>query len=152
MTRSNHRIFLWCVLVVVGGNYLAKIPYYLHQYYFPHGAPPAWGGTLLLGATLVWFLAGFILLARGSRAGYWLLLTFLMVEVSFYLHNIVIRVTNGFPPFWNLQTRDLVLFIVFGIGYLNLLCGLYFLAFLVLRRTTFLSDRPGQSAPRALAV
>ena len=151
MTRSNHRIFLWCVLVVVGSNYLAQIPYYLHLYYFPHHVAPAWGGTLLLGATFVWFLAGFVLLARGSRAGYWLLLTFLVVEVGFYLHNVVVRVTHGFAPFLDLQTRDPILFVVFGIGYLNMLCGLYFIAFLVLRRTTLLADRPSQSASRALA-
>lgn len=151
MARSNHRIFLWCVLAVVGGNYLAQIPYYLHIYYFPHGAPPAWGGTLLLGATLAWFLAGFVLLARGKRTGYWLLLAFLLVEVGFYLHNMVIQVTHGFAPFFHLQTGDPILFVVFGIGYLNLLCGLYFLVFLVLRRNTLVTERPQPSSPHALA-
>ncbi len=150
MSRSNHRVFLWCVLVVVGGNYLAQIPYYLHVYYIPHGAAPAWGGTLLLGATLAWFLAGFVLLARGSRAGYWLLLAFLLAEVTFYLRNMLTQVTHGFAPFFHLQTRDPILFAVFGMGYLNLVCGVGFLAYLVWRRHTLLGDQPARRQPRAL--
>ncbi len=149
--RSNHQLFLWGVLAVVGGNYLAQIPYYLHVYYFPRGAAPAWGGTLLLGTTLAWFLAGFVLLARGSRIGYWLLLSFLLVEVTFYLRNMLTQVTHGFAPFFHLQTRDPILFIVFGMGYLNLLCGLYFLVFLGLHYRALVTDRPTLATPQSFA-
>ncbi len=131
MSRANHRIFLGSVLTVVGVNYLAQIPYYLHLYYLPHRALPALGGTLLLGATLVWFVAGYTLLERGSRAGYWLLLSFLLTEVTFYAHNMLIQVTHGYAPFFHLQTRDPILFVVFAIGYLNFLCGIYFIFFLL---------------------
>lgn len=151
MSRLSHRLFLWLLLAVVGGNYLAQIPYYLDVYYFPRGAAPAWGGSLLLGATLVWFLAGYLLLARGSRVGYWLVFSYLLTVVSFYLHNMIIQVTNGFPPFFHLQARDPILFAVFGIGYLNLICGIGFLIYLPLRYRSLVGDQSNPSSSGALA-
>lgn len=151
MSRPNHQIFLWSMLAVVGQNYLAQIPYYLHVYYFPRGAAPAWGGSLLLGATLVWFLTGYILLTRGSRVGYWLVFSYLLVVVIFYLRNMITQVTHGFAPFFHLQTRDPILFVVFGIGYLNLICGICFLVYLALRYRSLIADQSNPASPRALA-
>jgi hypothetical protein len=115
----------------VGANYLAQVPYYLDVYYWPHHVAPNLSGALLLGATFVWFLVGYIMLARGIRPGYWLLLSFLLVEVCFYLYNMLNQVAHGYPPFLHLVARDAILTSVFDIGYLNLLCGLYFLYYLV---------------------
>lgn len=133
--RRNRR-FLWLTLVVVGANYLAQIPYYLHLYYFPHGLPPSASGVALMGLTLLWFAAGWLGLARGHTAGYWLLLTFLLTEVSFYAHGIVNRVVNGYPAFQEMQTHDTLLLVVFSIGYLNMLVGVYLLAYLLRHRRT----------------
>jgi len=151
MSRANHRLFLWLMLAVVGANYLAQIPYYLHVYYIPRGAAPAWGGSLLLGATLAWFLAGYILLARGSRLGYWMVVSYLLVVVIFYARNMFTQVTHGFAPFFHLQTRDPILFAVFGIGYLNLIGGFCFLVYLAVRYRSFIGDQAKPAAPRALA-
>jgi len=96
--RQPHGLFLRVVLAVVLANYLAQIPYYLYLYYFPTGAPPRLTGTLLLGLTLAWFLAGYVGLTRGSRAGYWLLLAFLATEVGFYSWNMLIQVTQATRP------------------------------------------------------
>jgi hypothetical protein len=150
MSRRDQRLFLGCVLVVVGANYFAQVPYYLHLYFLPHGTLPSLGGTLLLGGTLVWFLTGYVLLARGKRVGYWLLLSFLLVEVFFYLYNTLNQVAHGYAPFFHLQTRDPILFVVFGVGYLNLLCGLYFLFYLIWHRRALGADRPHIAPPRAL--
>jgi len=131
---TGQRAFLWVVFCVVIANYLAQIPYTLHLYYFPHHVLPSVSATLLLGATLVWFLAGWGLLSHGgrlARGGYWLLLAFLLVEVVFYAGNMLTQVTHGYPPFMHLQQRDPVLWVVFAIGYLNLLGGVYFLYYLV---------------------
>ncbi len=122
--------FLRAVLIVVGANYLAQIPYYLHLYYFPHGALPSLATSALLGLTLAWFLAGYVSLAQGNGKGYWLLLSFLATEVFFYAYNIVNQVRHGFPPFMHLQSRDPILLVVFSIGYVNLLAGCYFLSYL----------------------
>lgn len=137
--RRNHRAFFVCLLGLVLANYLAQIPYYLDVYYFPHHAAPNIRGSLLLLATLVWFLTGYLWLARGSRIGYWVLLSFLVVEVGFYLYNTVGAVAHGYAPFFHLQARDPVLFVVFGIGYLNLIAGLYFLYYLVRHRKALLA-------------
>ncbi|MEO7002918.1 MAG: hypothetical protein ABI068_13955 [Ktedonobacterales bacterium] len=142
---TGQRTFLWVVFGVVIANYLAQIPYYLHLYYFPHHVPPSLSGSLLLGATLVWFLAGWLLLARGERllrAGYWLLLSFLLVEVVFYARNMLTQVTHGYPPFMHLQARDPVLWVVFAIGYLNMICGVYFLCHLVRYSSSLVASHP----------
>lgn len=144
--RSRHRFFFASVLAVVLANYLAQIPYYLYLYYFPHRAAPALGGSLLLLTTLAWFLIGYAWLTRGSRAGYWALLSFLVVEVGFYLHNMLIQVTHGYAPFFHLQNRDPLLFVVFAIGYLNLVAGLCFIAFLLWHRRTLIARRPSAVA------
>ncbi len=144
-TAQQRKYFLWLVLLVVGANYLAQIPYYLHLYYFPHGALPNLRGSLMLGLTLLWFVAGYTLLARGRVAGYWLLLSFLFTEVGFYVFNVVNRVTNGFPAFMDLQTHDPLLWTVFLIGYINMLVGLYFLASLVINYSSFTQRAPSVS-------
>jgi hypothetical protein len=151
MARTDHRLFFGCVLAVVSANYVAQVPYYLYLYYLPHRAPPSLSGTLMLGATLAWFLAGYVLLTRGRRAGYWLLLSFLVVEVTFYAYNIVNQVAHGFAPFFHLQNRDPLLWTVFAIGYLNLLCGVYFVFFLLRHRRTLAAERPRLPTPGALA-
>jgi hypothetical protein len=77
--RAVDRVLMYVILAVVGVNYVAQVPYYLHLYYFPHRALPPLVGTIMLLATLVWFLLGWMLLMRRrSRIGYWLLLTFLL--------------------------------------------------------------------------
>lgn len=130
-SRSWRALFLGLVLAVVGANYLAQIPYYSRIYYFPRHAPPSPTGVALLGLTLVWFLAGFVGLARGQRVGFWLLLTYLVAVVAFYLGNLINQVAHGYAPFFHLQTHDPVLFMVFGIGYLNLVAGSSFLVGMV---------------------
>ena len=55
MHRSvqHQGLFLLLLLGVVVANYLVQILYYLHLYYFPRGALPSVGGTLLLGLTFI---------------------------------------------------------------------------------------------------
>ena len=136
----SRTLFLWAVMIVVGANYLAQIPYYLRVYYFPHGAPPSLPGTVLLGLTLLWFLAGWLPLAQGSGKGYWLLLSFLVTEVFFYAYNEVNQMRHCFAPFFHLQTHDAILFVVFGIGYVNMFAGFYFLYYLIRHRRELLTE------------
>jgi hypothetical protein len=93
------------------------------------------GGTLLLGLTFVGFLLGYVGVVRGRRTGYWLL----VAEVGFYVKNLLTQVLHGYAPFFHLQTRDPILFVVFGIGYLNLLVGGYALAYLLHHRRTLIA-------------
>ena len=146
MRHPMNKAAIYAILAVVGANYLAQIPYYLYLYYLPHRALPPLFGTSLLAATFVWFLMGWLLLARrGSRAGYWLLLAFLLTEFIFYFLNMANQVAHGFAPFFHLQNRDPLLFTVFAIGYLNMVGGFAFIIFLVLRhRTLVAGQRPGR--------
>jgi uncharacterized membrane protein len=128
------RVLMYAILAVVGANYVAQVPYYLHQYYIPHPALPSLAGTAMLLATLIWFLLGWtLLMRRRSRTGYWLLLTFLLAETAFYLYNEFNQVTHGFAPFFHLQNHDPLLLVVFAIGYLNMLGGGVFVAALLWR-------------------
>ena len=117
------RASLWTLFGVVIANYLAQIAYYLRLYYIPHHAPPALAGSLALAATLAWFLAGFALLLRGRPAGYWLTLSYLAAETTFYVANMLNQMAHGFAPFFHLANPDPVLWTVFAVGYLNMLAG-----------------------------
>lgn len=142
MKNPANNAVMYAILAVVGANYLAQIPYYLYLYYLPHRALPPLFGTSLLAATFVWFLVGWLLLARrGSWAGYGLLLTFLLTEFIFYFLNMANQVAHGFAPFFHLQKRDPLLFTVFAIGYLNLIGAFAFIIFLVLRHRTLVADQ-----------
>lgn len=150
-TITWRSVFLAVVLAVIVSNYVAQIPYYLHLYYFPRHIAPSPTGVALLGLTLAWFLLGYIGLARGWRAGYWLLLTYLAAVVAFYLGNMLNQVANGFGPFFHVQTRDPILFVVFGVGYLNLVGGITFLALMAVFRRALLSGAamaPATPQPR----
>ncbi|MGH2487439.1 MAG: hypothetical protein ACRDHE_15650 [Ktedonobacterales bacterium] len=140
--RRSHVYFLWLVLVVVLANYIAQVPYALHLYH----KLPIDSGTLLLGATLVWFLCGYVGLLILPRVGYWILLSFLLIEVSFYSWNLFNQVWHGFPPFFHLGNRDPILFTVFAIGYVNQLAGLYFLYYLLRHRRALLTRLPSPQA------
>ena len=77
--NSKNRPVLIPLLIIVIGNYLAQIPYDIHQY---HGMfNPI--GTFVLLLTLIWFLLGYLLLKRHKKIGYWLLLAFLLVQSIF---------------------------------------------------------------------
>ena len=143
MVRNWRRVSLALMFAVVVMNYVAQVAYYLRLYYFPHHAPPALWGSLALAVTLAWFLVGFALLWRGPVAGYWLTLSFLAVETGFYLYNEINQVAHGYPPFFHLANPDPVLWVVFAIGYLNMVAGVVFIAALLARGPHPLPPLPG---------
>jgi hypothetical protein len=117
------------LLVLVGlvlANYAAQVPYDLHLY----GVSWNRRGALLLGATLVWFGAGLVLLLRGSAAGAALLLSFLALEFVFYFRNEVLLIPAGYGlPYHLAHARDPLLWTVFLVGDLNFLAAGSFLAY-----------------------
>lgn len=129
MRRSRSGIVPAVLFGVVMANYAAQVVYYFHLYY-PARLPV---GTITLGATFLWFLVGLVLLVRGIALGYWLLLTYLVAMVAFYLGNMMNQALHGLGPFFHLRERDPVLFVVFAIGYLNMVAGAYFIYYLVRR-------------------
>lgn len=149
MSQRQRTRFLWLMLAVVGANYLAQIPYYLHLYYFPHGALPSARGVALLGFTLIWFVAGVVGLALRRAAGYWLLGAYFVTVVIFYLHGLINQVTHGYPPTLFLHLNDPILTVVFAIGDLNLLLCAVFVVILARYRRDLIAPVP--AAPLASA-
>jgi hypothetical protein len=104
------RVLLWTTLV----NYIAQIPYYLYNDYFPRHALPTASGVVLLGLTLGWFLAGYISYEQNKNYGYKLLISFLITESLFYFYTLV---SGAF--FFQLQNPSVIIKIIFIIGYIN---------------------------------
>ena len=120
-------VLFWVVIV----DYLAQIPYYSVNYYFPHHAPPTVSSVVLLGLTLAWFLIGYFTVRR-RRFGYWVLLSFLVVEGLFYLRTLL----AGSVAF-QLQNPHPVIVAVFIIGYVTGIVSLVYAIVLVVSRSRF---------------
>jgi hypothetical protein len=124
---AGHRTAL---LVIVLANYAAQVPYAVDLY----GMRVNPSGVVLLLITLAWFVAGVALLGRGSRVGYWLLVSFLAVEFAFYFHGQILGMSHGFGLIYSIvHAHDMVVRIVFLIGDLNFVAAGYFLVHLLLR-------------------
>lgn len=104
------RFLFWITIV----NYLAQIPYYFYNYYFPYHVLPTISGIVLLGATLLWFLTGYFRTITRSSYGFELLISFLFVEALFYLHSFIF---GAF--FFQMQNPHLLIKSVFIVGHLS---------------------------------
>ena len=120
------------VFWVVIADYLAQVPYYLVNYYLPHRTPPSLSAILLLSLTLAWFLFGYFAFRAQRRYGPWVLLSFLAVEGLFYLNTMLFGGVGVL-----LSTPNLVLRIVFLVGYATGLLSLTYAVLLVVFRTRY---------------
>ena len=121
--------------MAVAANYVVQVPYALHLY----GMAFSRTGALLLMATLVWFLLALWLFRRGSRAGYWLLLGYALVQLAFYLNSEVLMSFRGFGlPYHLTHTSDLIVWLAFVIGDLNFLAAAIAAFYLIRHRRTYL--------------
>jgi hypothetical protein len=127
----KNRKYLLILLVLVISNFIAQIPYYLHQY----RAPPSILGSLLLLIVLGWFLLSFVWLWQGKTKGFIFIIGFLITEFLFYLSTQITQAISGKGILLHvINPNDTILFIVFGIGYLNLLVSGFFIIFLTVNR------------------
>jgi hypothetical protein len=136
---------VWIYAVTVIANYVAQVPYALHLY----GTAFSRTGALLLGATLVWFLVAMRLFLNGRRLGYWLLLTYAIIQTLFYLDGEVILAFagNGLPYHLS-HTGDPIVWLTFLIGDLNFIAAVAMVVYLLMRRTALLSTaRPDARRP-----
>jgi hypothetical protein len=143
VASPRDRRHLEVLIAVVLTNYLAQIPYTLHLY----GLTPNPRGVLLLGATLLWFAAGTVLLLRARRVGYWLVLSFLAAELAFYFRNEIMLIPAGYGlPYHLAHTRDALLWVVFLIGDLNFVAAAYFVWYLLVPRSSGFAGTAEQSS------
>jgi hypothetical protein len=127
-------VLFWVVIT----DYLAQIPYYLANYYIPHHTVPTLSSLVLLGLTLAWFLIGYFGLRAHRRFGYWVLLSFALVEGLFYLFTLLF----GAGAFQLLNPSP-VIRIVFVIGYATGIISLIYVVALVVFRRHYQSARQG---------
>ncbi len=120
-------------------NFLAQIPYYLHLYAGRQALSVTARSSLIMGAVFALFLLASWLLFRGQRPGYSLMFAFLSVEFLFYLFGVIESALHGFAPFFQVQNPDVVLRIIYSIGYMNLFASGYFLWLLIRYRPLFLA-------------
>jgi len=137
MGNKNIRIQVIILFLLILANFIAQIPYYLHLYYHPNNLLAQVKGGLPLLFLFVFFLLASIFLFKRMVIGYWLMVVFLTVEFLFYLWNTLVAVIHGYGLFFHLTNPDLLLKIVFAIGYVNLFASGYFLGLLLLKRAHF---------------
>lgn len=140
MCTENNRKLLWLLFWIVAANYIAQIPYYLHQYYSPHHLFPDVIGSILLISTLLWFIMAFRLLYRSSKLGWWLMFTYLMVVFLFYIQTQIMQFVTTHQILLHVyRPTNSLLFVVFGIGYINCLVAFLYLIYLVNKRKSLLN-------------
>ncbi len=118
-------------------NFAAQVPYFFHLYYRRQSPAISARSFLIMGAVLAFFATAAILLFKGQRFGYSLMLMFLSVEFLFYLLGVVESTLRGYGPFFQVDNPDIVLRIIYSIGYLNLFVAGYFLFLLLRHREAF---------------
>ncbi|MBW4061043.1 hypothetical protein HJC99_00515 [Candidatus Saccharibacteria bacterium] len=133
--------FLYILFAVTMANFVAQIPYYLHQYYLTSHTAPSPLGLVLMGGVLAWFLIGYHGLARYQKYGYILVLSFLSVEFLFYLQTQIAQYLSGHGIFLYVSSpHSLILFIVFGVGYINFIASAWFIYELLRHARSFVGD------------
>lgn len=134
MIRKRFISFLPLFIIVLL-NYLVQIPYDIHLY---HGRFNPEGVGLLL-FTLFWFLSGFVLFMQNKKIGYWIFLSFLIVQFAFYFENEILLSFFGYGIIWHLfHVNDVVRWTAFFIGDLNFFMATYYSYYLLRRRKLFL--------------
>jgi hypothetical protein len=109
------------LVVITLLNYVAQVPYYLHNDYSSMHPLPGLRAIVLLGATLAWFLVGLTAYRRQRVWGYWVLLSYLLVEAVFYLETLA---SGMFIQ--QLRNHTLLIDAVFVIGYIAGLVATYY--------------------------
>ena len=137
MENKKIRIQVIILFLLILANFIAQIPYYLHLYYNPSNPFAQARGILLMLFVFVVFLLASVLFFQRKTSGYWLLVIFLAIEFLFYLWNTMGEVLHGYGLFFHLNNPNLLLKVVFAIGYVNLFASGYFLGLLLFNRGHF---------------
>lgn len=126
------------LVIIVGANFIAQVPYYYHQYYVRSHQPPTLLGVVLMVAVLAWFAIGYWRLAARKSLGLALTVSFLAVEFLFYVQTQIVQAMTGHGLLLHVvHPDDPVLFVVFLIGYINLVAAPFLIGALVRHRAAF---------------
>ena len=121
-------IICFCLILA---NFIAQIPYFFHLYAFTQAASINLRSGLIMGAVFFFFMASTFLFFRKHPTGYWMMAAFLCAEFLFYFVNQVGSVFHGNGLFVGINNPDLILKVIYSIGYINLFAAGYWLYLLV---------------------
>ena len=133
MWNKNINIQIGILFGIILANFIAQIFYFFHLYYNKF-SDLKWLSNLPLVLVFALFLTAYILFVKHKKAGYPLMVLFLSMEFLFYLLSTIFSAIQGFGLFFQLFTDDIILRIVFAIGYLNLFASGYFLLLLFYKK------------------
>jgi len=137
--RSQKNKTFWVMLIIVLVNYLAQVPYYFHQYYGRYGFFPSLYGSIMLSFTLVWFLVGFTQTQKTNKWGFTVLVGFFVFEFLFYLQTQISQYLVSQRILLHVYRPDnALLFLVFGIGYINFVAAAYYIYYLFAHKNELL--------------
>ena len=137
MWSKNINIQIKILSGIILANFIAQIPYFFHLYYHKFSDLKRLL-NMPMGSVFALFIIGYILFVMHKRSGYWLMILFLSMEFSFYLWGAIGSVRHGYGLFFQLHNPDLILRIIFAIGYLNLFASGYFLFLLLYKRNVLI--------------
>jgi hypothetical protein len=142
--KRNVRVQACVLFALILLNFVAQIPYFVHLYLGRQAPAVTARSALIMGAVLAWFLLAAWLLFRGQRPGYLLMVAFLATEFAFYLFGLIQSAAHGYPPFFQAGNPDVVLRVIYSIGYMNLFASGCFLLLLLWRRSQFQGSAPAK--------
>ncbi len=128
------------MFVLILANFVAQVPYFFHLYFGTQSWLISARSFLILGAVFAFFLIASFLLFKRQRGGYPLMIVFLSIEFLFYLWGAISSTVRGYGPFPLVYHPDLLLKIIYSIGYLNLFASGYWLVLLLTHRDFFQPD------------
>jgi hypothetical protein len=138
---TQGKVLFFLILV----NFLAQVPYFFHLYSRSQSWSVSLRSFLIMGAVFAFFLIASFLLFRGHRWGYPWMVAFLSIEFLFYFYGVISSLIHGYGLFFQVHNPDLVLRIIYTIGYMNLFASGYFLYLLLFYRDFFTSRKPPMS-------
>ena len=127
------KILFWITLA----NFIAQIPYFLHLYCHKISDLLKLLNIPML-TVLIFFIIAYIMLFKFKRVGFWLMFAFLLTEFLFYLFNVVGGAIHGYGLFFHIFDTNIILKVVFIIGYVNFFASGYFLIYLFVNRKIIL--------------
>jgi len=112
--RGHLPLSLTPLIGVTALNYVAQVPYYIHNDYSAAHPLPSLRAVALLGATLAWFVTGLTAYMRKWAWGFPVLVAYLSVEALFYGATML----SGTFIF-QIENHSDLLKVVFVIGYVS---------------------------------
>ncbi len=121
-------------------NFIAQAFYFYHLYYNGFKSLETHlPQIIIIVVTLAFFLVPSLLLYMKKKVGYYLLLSFLIVEFLFYLMNFIEAFIHYANPFFQLNNPDMFLRVIFVIGYMNLFSSGYLLLLIIRNKKEILT-------------